>query len=317
MSTMLTSTFKSRDGIHDICYRVWFPEGDPRGIVQIAHGMSEYVMRYKGFAEFLAENGFIVCGNDHLGHGDSVRDDSELGYFAAKNGWETVVKDMHSLTLIMRRNYPSLPYFLFGHSMGSFLARAYTTWFGRELDGAIYCGTAGPLTLAELPMLAVDAAKKKNGEKYRSKTLNKISFGKYNSRIDDPRTEFDWLTRDDDIVDAYINDPKCGFVFTVNGFENLLKMLWFISQPRWFSTVRKDLPIMLIAGDADPVGNYGEGVKQVFNKLISYSCAARIRLYEGARHELLNELCKEEVCEDIMQFLDTYTAKRPEEETAE
>ena len=306
MSTMLTSTFKSRDKVHRISYHVWFPEGEPRGIVQIAHGMSEYALRYDSFARFLTDNGFVVCANDHLGHGSSVNTPGEYGFFAPVDGWETAVRDMHTLTVKMKENYPGLPYFLFGHSMGSFLARAYTTWFGRELDGAIYCGTAGPVKAGEMLLLAIDAAKRRHDIYYRSQTLNKIAFGSYLREIEDPRTEFDWLSRDDDVVDAYIADDKCGFVFTLNGFENLGRMLWFISQDKWFSTMRKDLPIMLIAGTADPVGDYGNGVKKVFNKLISYSCQARIRLYEGARHELINEINREEVYADVLDFLETY-----------
>lgn len=306
MSTLITSTFNSRDGVHNIRYHVWFPEKEPVGVVQIAHGMSEYAKRYDGFARFLTEHGFVVCANDHLGHGGSVNEASELGYFAPKEGWETVVKDMHTLTGLMKKSYPGLPFFLFGHSMGSFLARAYTTWFGSELTGAVYCGTAGPMKGTEMLLLAVDAAKHRHNEFYRSNTINKVAFGSYNKKIDSPRTGFDWLTRDNDIVDAYIADDKCGFVFTLNGFENLGRLLWFISQEKWFSTIRKDLPMLLIAGDADPVGNYGEGVKKVFNKLISYSAAARIRLYEGARHELTNELNREEVYQDVLDFFNTY-----------
>ena len=305
MSTMITSTFKSRDGVHKIRYHVWFPESAPTGVVQIAHGMSEYARRYAPLAEFLTAHGFVVCANDHLGHGGSVSEPKELGYFAPKDGWETAVKDMHTLTNIMKRSYPGLPYFLIGHSMGSFLARAYTTWFGRELTGAVYCGTAGPFKAGEVMLLAVDAAKKKHDEFYRSDALNKIAFGTYNKKIDSPRTDFDWLTRDNSIVDAYIEDELCGFVFTLNGFENLAKLLWFVSQEKWFSSVRKDLPIMLIAGDADPVGAYGEGVKKVFSKLTSYSADARIRLYEGARHELFNETDREEVFKDVLDFLET------------
>ena len=305
MSTRITSSFKSRDGVHDIRYHVWFPEKTPVGIVQISHGMCEYSDRYDPFAGFLTEHGYVVCANDHLGHGGSVRSSEELGYFAPEKGWETAVRDMHQLTGIMKRSYPELPYFLFGHSMGSFLARAYSIWFGRELSGAVYCGTAGPLKIAEALLLAVDAVKLRHDEFYRSKTLNKIVFGAYNKKIDEPRTEYDWLTRDESIVDAYIADELCGFPFTVNGFENLGRMLWFVSQEKWFSGIRKDLPLFLIAGTADPVGDYGEGVKKVFNKLISYSAKARIRLYDGARHELLNELDREEVCNDVLEFFDS------------
>lgn len=306
MSTMITSHFRSRDGVHDIRYHVWFPEQAAIGVVQIAHGMSEYAGRYEQLAEFLTGHGFVVCGNDHLGHGGSVNSPEELGYFAKEKGWETAVKDMHSLTKLMKQSYPSLPYFLIGHSMGSFLARAYTTWYGRELTGAVYCGTAGPVKAGEMLLLAVDAAKRRHDDYYRSSTLNGIAFGSYNKRIDEPRTDFDWISRDESVVDAYMADDLCGFTFTLNGFDNLGRLLWFVSQEKWFSTIRKDLPIMLIAGTADPVGAYGEGVKKVFNKLISYSAAARIRLYEGARHELFNELNREEVYNDVLDFLMTY-----------
>ena len=306
MSTMVTSTFKSRDGIHDICYHVWFPETEPKAIVQIAHGMCEHSMRYKKFAEFLCGRGFIVCANDHLGHGDSVRTEDELGYFAEKDGWETTVKDMHSLTRIMKKNSPSLPYFLFGHSMGSFLARAYTTWFGSELEAVIYCGTAGPMKGTEALLVALDAAGKTHDQFYRSEAVRKTVFGSYNKKIREPRTESDWLSRDERVVDAYISDPKCGFNFTINGFENLGKLLWFISQPKWFSTVRKDLPILLIAGDADPVGAYGKGVTKVYEKLTGACCDAHMKLYAGARHELINETCRNEVFKDISEFFEKY-----------
>ncbi len=308
MSTMITSHFKSRDGVHKIRYHIWFPELEPVGIVQIAHGMAEYALRYADFASYLTAHGFVVCANDHLGHGGSVNEPGELGYFSPLNGWENVVKDMHSLTKIMKESYPELPYFLFGHSMGSFLARAYTTWFGYELTGAVYCGTAGPVKAGEMMLIAVDAAKRRhhNEPYYRSETLNKAAFGAYNKRIADQRTPYDWISRDDEVVDKYMADELCGFTFTLNGFENLGKVLWFVSQEKWFSTIRKDLPILLIAGEADPVGAYGEGVKKVFNKLISYSAHARIRLYDSARHELINELNREEVFKDVLDFLETY-----------
>lgn len=306
MSTILTSSYKSRDGIHDICYHIWFPEAEPRAIVQIAHGMCEHSMRYAELAEFLSSHGFIVCANDHLGHGESVTSEKELGYFADNEGWVCAVKDMHSLTLIVKRSYPDLPFFLFGHSMGSFLARAYTTWFGSQLDAVIYCGTSGPMKMAEAMLIAVDAAKKTSDPYHRSAAINKLAFGSYNKKIEELRTESDWLSRDEKRVDAYIADPKCGFVFTLNGFENLGKLIWFVSQDRWFSTMRKDLPILLISGDADPVGAYGEGVKKVFNKLISYCCRAHIKLYEGARHELINEINRQEVFEDVLGFLEMY-----------
>lgn len=305
MITMTESTFKSRDGVHNIYYCVWLPEGEPRGIVQISHGMCEYIGRYDHFARFLASNGFIVCGNDHLGHGNSAEPE-EWGYIAPKDGFRILVRDLHTLTKMMKEEYPGLPYFLFGHSMGSFLARAYCTWFGSELDAAVFCGTNGIMKGTEALLLAVDAEKQLHSDHYRSRKINALAFGQYCKKIEDHKTPYDWITRDDDIVDMYAHDERCTFIFTLNGFENLGKMIWFVSQEKWFSTFRKDLPVLLIAGDADPVGGYGEGVKKVFNKMISYCCSARIRLYEGCRHELVNELNKDEVFSDVLDFFNTY-----------
>ncbi|MBR4622616.1 MAG: alpha/beta hydrolase [Ruminococcus sp.] len=305
MTEFKESTFKSRDGEHDIYYCIWLPEGEPKGIVQIAHGMCEYVGRYDRFARFLNDNGYIVCGNDHLGHG-STAEPQDRGYFAPKDGFKTVVRDMHTLTTLMKKEYPGLPYFLFGHSMGSFLSRAYCTWFGSELDAAVFCGTNGIVKGSEALMVMIDAEKCIYGDRYRSRKLTDLVFGGYCKKIENPRTSSDWLTRDDDIVDIYIQDEKCGFLFTLNGFENLARMIWFISNEKWFSTLRKDLPVFLIAGDADPVGNYGEGVRDVYNKLISYCCNAKLKIYEGCRHELINEINKEEVYEDVLDFFNTY-----------
>lgn len=301
--TKITSTYKSRDGIHDISYHVWFPEGEARGILQISHGMCEYIMRYADFAEYMAEHGFIVCGNDHLGHGGSVDSNDELGYFSHDKGWQNVVADLHTLTMIMKSNYPDLPYYLFGHSMGSFMARAYCTKYGRELDAAVFCGTGEGFDGLGAMIAAVSAIKKVKGGKYRSAFVNKLAFGAYNSRIENKKTQYDWISRDCDIVDKYNADEKCTFVFTLNGFENLMEVLWYVNRDKWFSTLRKDLPVFLIAGDADPVGNYGKGVTGVCEKMKDFQCDVRMKLYHGARHELLNETNRSEVYKDVLDFL--------------
>ena len=304
MFTKFNSVYKSSDNIHDIAYSVYFPMGYIKGVVQIAHGMCEYFGRYDAFARFLADNGYIVCGNDHLGHGGSVNDDSELGYFAGQDGWQCVVKDMYKLTKLMKKNYGDLPYILFGHSMGSFLARAYCTKFGKHLDGVVFCGTSGVVKGIPALLTVIDSLEAVYGDKHRSKWVNKIAFGSYNKRITDNDSPFAWLTRDNDIIKKYSEDEKCTIIFTLNGFENLMKVLWYVSNNKWFETYNKALPTFLIAGDADPVGQYGKGVEDVYNKLCDNSCNAKLKIYPEARHELLNELNKQEVYDDLLEFFE-------------
>lgn len=307
LCTRFTSSFKSSDNIHDIAYYVYFPTGEMRGVVQISHGMCDYFKRYDEFARFLTEHGFIVCGNDHLGHGNSVSNDDELGYFSEKNGWQHVVEDLFSLTKIMKRSYGDLPYFMLGHSMGSFMARAYSTKHGKALDGLVLCGTSGGVKGLTALMPIIDAMKKLHGDKYRSPLLKKLAFGAYNLRIKDSHSDYDWISRDTDIVDLYNNDKKCTFNFTVNGYDNLTRVLWYVSQEKWFENFRRDLPVLLVAGDGDPVGSYGRGVKSVYDRLRRYSCDVEIKLYSQARHELLNETNRNEVYNDILNFFKEYS----------
>lgn len=305
MSTHFSSSFRSCDKLHDIAYYVVFPQGAVRGVVQIAHGMAEYFERYSAFADFLASKGFVVCGEDHLGHGRSVNDDTDYGYFAQRDGWQCVVKDMYKLTKIMKKSYPQVPYFLFGHSMGSFLARAFVTRYHRALDGAVFCGTSGGQGGTEAMLTMLDIAKRIHGEKHKGELFNKLAFGSYNNGITPRNSDFDWLSRDTAVVAKYCNDKRCGFTFTLNGFENLVKMIWFVSNDKWYSSYPKNLPTYLISGSADPVGNYGKGVLKVFNNLNLNNCNVEMKIYKDARHELLNELNKDEVYADVLDFFET------------
>ena len=305
MSTHFSSSFRSHDKEHDIAYYVIFPAGQVRGVVQIAHGMAEYFERYNAFADHLAQNGYVVCGNDHLGHGRSVNSEDELGYFSEKNGWQNVVEDMYSLTKIMKKNYPEVPYYLFGHSMGSFLARAFVTKHRKAIDAAVFCGTSGGQGGTEAMLTLIDAIKLIKGDHHRSKLLNDAAFGSYNNNISPRNSDFDWLTRDTSAVAKYCNDKRCGFPFTANGFENLIKLLWYVSNEKWYKTYPKDLPTYLIAGAGDPVGNYGKGVLKVFNELNLNDCCVEMKIYKDARHELLNELNKQEVYADVLDFFET------------
>ena len=304
MSTHFRSTFRSSDKSHDIVYYVVFPSGNVRGVVQIAHGMAEYFERYNAFADFLADRGFVVCGNDHLGHGRSVSSDDDLGYFGG-DGWENVVKDMYKLTRIMKKNYPEVPYFIFGHSMGSFLARAYVTRFSKAVDGAVFCGTSAGTGGTEALLTLLDIAKRFKGGRHKGNLFNKLAFGSYNKKIKDRNSEFDWLSRDTANVAKYCNDKRCGFTFTLDGFENLAKLLWYVNSDKWFTTYPKSLPTYLIAGGSDPVGEYGKGVLKVFNKLNLNDCSVEMKIYKDARHELLNETNREEVYADVLDFFES------------
>lgn len=295
-------TFRSADHVHQISYEVVVPETDIKGIVQISHGMCEYFGRYLDFAAYMANHGFVVCGNDHLGHGSSVQTDEELGYFSPENGWQNAVEDLHTLTKQMKMTYPNVPYFLFGHSMGSFLARAYCVRYGEELDAAVFCGTSGGMIGIDKMLSVIEKIKKIQPETYRSDKVCKLAFGSYNRKISDARSEHDWISRDKAIVEAYDADKKCNFNFTLNGYENLMGVLQYVSGDDWYTAYRKDLPTLLIAGDGDPVGSYGKGPYKVFRRLSAAACDVGLKLYSGARHELLNETNRKEVYQDVLAF---------------
>ena len=305
MSTHFSSSFRSSDKAHDTAYYVIFPAGAVRGVVQISHGMAEHFERYNAFADFLADHGFVVCGEDHLGHGRTAADESEYGYFSEKCGWENVVKDMFRLTKMMKKNYPEVPYFLLGHSMGSFLARAYATRYSKHIDGLVLSGTSAGSGGTSALLVMLDAAKRLKGDKHRSKFFNNIAFGSYNDKITERNSDFDWLTRDTSIVAKYCNDKRCGFTFTLNGFENLVKLLWYVNNSKWFRTYPKSLPTYLISGACDPVGEYGKGVLKVFNELNLNDCNVEMKIYKDARHELLNEINKDEVYADLLDFFES------------
>lgn len=285
---------------------VWQPMDGIRAILQISHGMSEYADRYDRLATFLARQGILVVGNDHLGHGETAKDMDELGYFPTKDLSRTVVEDLYKVTKTIRARYPKVPFFLLGHSMGSFMARRYLMTYGAQLDGAILMGTGSqPAAMLKAAKAAAAGMAVVRGEKYRSKTMLNLAFGSYNKRIRPNRTEYDWLSRDNASVDAYAEDPYCGFMFTLNGYKVLFDVLSFIQDEKNIRHLPADLPLLFVSGTEDPVGHYGEDVKAVYR---DYQAAGMkhvdIRLYQGARHELLNELDYEQVQEDIFRFIE-------------
>lgn len=301
--------YPSKTGLADIYSRIWAPEDSSsvKAIFQIAHGMAEHCERYEQFAQVLCESGYAVCINDHIGHGKSVANNDDLGYFGPKGGWNAFIEDARTLTEKAKEQFPNLPYIFFGHSMGSFIAREYALRYGKDelFKGAIFCGTSGKNPAIAAAITMADIVIKTKGERSRSELINKLAFGAYNGKIKPPRTGFDWLTRDDSVVDEYIADEYCGFIFTAAGFKDMFTVLDKVSGKAWYDGIDKTLPMLLISGRMDPVGGYGKGVAQVYNDLrLAGKSDVTIKLYDDARHELLNEINKADVIEDVIAWAD-------------
>lgn len=299
-------TFPSRDGIHQCHAYSWAPDnGEIRAVFQIVHGMIEYMDRYDDFACYLASHGFLVVGEDHLGHGLTVKDNSELGYFCAYDADTILVRDVHRLKKITQDANPGKPYFILGHSMGSFIFRKYLTMYGKGIDGAIVMGTGTmPSIVTGTGIFLTHVLRLFKGDHYKSSFIENMAFGAYNKRIPDARTASDWLTKDTGIVDTYINDPLCTFKFTLNGYRTLFKLLKYVCKKSHLTTIPKNLPIYVTAGDADPVGSYGTGPTKVYEQYKGLGIKdVSLKLYENGRHEILNETNRSQVYEDILNWL--------------
>lgn len=295
--------FHSHDG-KQIFTRKWVVEGAPKAILQIAHGMAEHIGRYEDFAQFLVQKGIYVYGNDHRGHGNTEVDNEDRGYYGDENGYETVVADMKQLTDIIKSDYPSVPVFMLGHSMGSFLARRYIQLYGDKLAGTIFTGTGGhPGLLGKIGHFLAAREARKIGRRTPSSRMNSLTFGSYNKAFKPTRTEFDWLTRDEKEVDRYVEDPLCGGVFTAGFFEDFLKGLLSLYEED--ERIPKDLPVYLVSGDLDPVGKNTKGVLENYHKLRDIGLRdVTYRFYQSARHEILNETNKIDVYQDIFEWIE-------------
>lgn len=297
--------FQSSTGRTSIHALKCVPDSKPRAVVQIAHGIAEHIDRYRPFMEFLADNGFVVAGNDHLGHGKSIRVPEEQGFFAEKDGWWRVVDDMDKLHDIMSNEYPELPYVLFGHSMGSFLTRTYLIKHPDKYDGVILSGTGHQSPALVLGgNAAASVMAKLNGAMGDGAKLDSLAFGTYLNKIENPRTKFDWLSRDTEQVDKYIADPLCGFVGKIGLYRDMMQGIKFITDKKNIAQMNKEKPVYFMSGDGDPVGDYGKGVERAYKAF----CDAGLhdvfmRLYPCGRHEMLNETNKEQVYQDILSWL--------------
>lgn len=297
--------FKSSDGINRIHGVEWAPKGTVRAVLQIVHGMAERVERYDDFARFMTDKGFLVAGDDHLGHGKSAAGEMDLGYIG-KNGAQLLVKDEHRLQKHMKERYPAVPYIILGHSMGSYITRRLISVYGEDADACLLLGTGFQSRLQTGTALAVAGMiGKLKGEHHRSDLMTELGFGKYCSRIDNPRTESDWMCRDEKVVDDFKNDPLCDFIFTVNAYKALFTLVRDDCDGRTVAKVPKKLPIYIASGSEDPVGQYGEGVMKTYEQ---YKQAGiedlQVKIYPDMRHEILNEFGKEEVYKDILCWIE-------------
>lgn len=300
--------YDSRDGkskLHAVRYT---PDdlSEVRGVVQIVHGMAEYVERYEELARFLTDRGLVVTGEDHMGHGKSAEDNGRYGYFCRQDPATVLVRDVHRLKKTTQADFPGVPYVIMGHSMGSFITRNYMFRYGAGIDAAIIMGTGMQPRALLLASKAVAGLQQLFcGPEHVSKLLDKLAFGNYNKGIENPRTPFDWLSRDNDRVDAYVKDPLCGFVFTVNGFRTLFELIYRLHDPENLSRIPKNLPVLMVSGTADPVGDYGRGVRKAYDSLRGIGLEnVSLHLFEGGRHELMNETNRDEIMEYLYGWIE-------------
>ncbi|WP_294773322.1 alpha/beta fold hydrolase [uncultured Eubacterium sp.] len=299
-----TEKIASTDSKNNLNVIIWETEKEPIGVLQIVHGMAEYIDRYDNFAKYMTEHGFNVIGHDHLGHGHSVSDERDYGFFAEENGDKIIIEDMHSVTQYARENWEELPNFILGHSMGSFCLRQYLTKYSNDVFGAIIMGTGWIPSAAALlgKTIATNTCKSK-GSHTVNPLLIKLTLEPYNKPFAPARTNCDWLSRDEKQVDLYVNDKLCGFDFTAGAYKDFFTILEKIAKNRQLIGMRKSLPILITSGSVDPVGG-----KKACEKLNTQykRCGiddVTLKLWENDRHEILNELDKSDVYDYIYNWL--------------
>ena len=298
-------TFPSSDGKNTIHAELFVPsDNNIKGVVQIAHGMMDYIGRYKGMADALCKAGYALAGNDHLGHGDSVATPEDYGFFASKGGYDYVIDDVKKMNDLIRKEIPGVPVVLLGHSMGSFISRLYAVKYSDSIDGLIIHGTAGPNPATGAGLLLVKILRAIKGERHRSKFVCSLADGGYNKGFDPAEGSGAWLTRDPSMVADRVGNPKNDFIFTLAGYEDLFNFLGDCNSSQWFREFPKNLPTLVISGEEDPVGGFGKGVRYVYEQLNKQGANVELKLFEGARHELFNETNREDVFSYLIAWLE-------------
>ena len=303
-------TYLSANGKTPLHAVEWLPEGTPIAVLQIAHGVSEHILRYEPFAKFLTDRGFAVVGHDHLGHGASVIEGKGRLYFGPKGSWDTVVQDLEVRRQLAREKFPSVPYFLLGHSMGSFVARTYLIRHHGTVDGAIIMGTGQMApALVKGGILVANIEAKRVGEDQPSPLVNKLAFGPYNKPFAPSRTAYDWLSANPENVDAYIAHPLCGGIPSTGLFREMLTGISYITDPANVRKMDQNVPVLFVSGQQDPVGDMGKGVKLAYAGFLAAGMTdVQLKLYPELRHEILNEDCREMIYDDLFNWMGTKTA---------
>lgn len=297
--------FDSANGIYKVHGKLIKPlNTEIKGVVQISHGMCEYIDKYDDFANYLATKGFVFIGHDHIGHGDSVNEPEDYGFFGSRDGYKSMIEDLKKVSDIAREKYPNKPLYLLGHSMGSLIARCYAAKYGSDLSGLILCGTVGPQPLVKAGIKFADLLANQKGEKYRSRMLYDVSLNFANLKFLPAKTRFDWISSDEEEIKRHIADEKIKFIFTVKGYSDLFHLVSLANSEMLIKTVPKDLKIIFMSGDEDPVGENGEGVERAFELYKKMGLLnVEMKLYHKKRHELLKEINKKEIFADIINWI--------------
>lgn len=303
-----TFVFKDDEGVEIHTYK-WAPDNTKqiKGVLQIAHGMAETAARYERFAEFITNAGYAVYANDHRGHGKTAKTIENVGYIG-QDGFNRMIENMKQLNDIIKKEYPNVPLYLMGHSMGSFLSQGYIEKYGDTINGVILSGTAGKQgALLDFGIIIAKLEMKRRGERWQSKLLNKLSFGNYNNSFKPVKTEFDWLSSDEKEVEKYINDPFCGTVFTSSFYYDFLRGLKSIHLRSNMERIPKELPIYIFAGEQDPVGNKCKTIKWLIEEYKKLGIKdIEYKFYKNGRHEMLNEINRDEVMNDILLWFNKH-----------
>ena len=289
----------SVDGVHQLHTLLWLPEGEVKAVLQIVHGMSEHVARYEEFARYLGARGVAVVGHDHLGHGLTAKDEGELGFFGWPDGNEYLIGDIHRTREKTQFRFPGVPYYLLGHSMGSFLVRQYLGVYGEGLTGAIVMGTS------DLPNVLLKVAEKLclwmgkgKGWRYRSPFIDGLIIRGYEKKLG-----ITWLSKNEENARRYQEDPLCGFVFTLNGYYHFFRTVRQVNELEAAGRMPREVPILFTSGGEDIVGNNGRSVRAVFRRYQKRGAQVAMKLYDGMRHEILNEVNRLQVYEDIDNWM--------------
>lgn len=307
-------TFKSVVTDAPLTGWLYLPGVPLRAVVQICHGMQEHMGRYHDFMRFLARSGYAACGIDQLGHGRSM-EDGLPGFFAEQDGWRLLVDNQYKFYRVIQKELPDVPVILLGHSMGSFIARLYAAKYPQNMNGLILSGTARSSTAVEAALAIARRTAKRKGDAYVSDDLGKLVFNMFNRPFRKEHPRYGWLSRDSRQVARFAEDPLCDFTFTAGGFRDLFTLLHNANEQKVFAGAEKSLPLLVFSGAEDPVGERGKGARQVYEQYVKAGLDdAQLILYDGGRHEMLNEVNREQVYKDVRQWLDEHFSEIPEEE---